>query len=101
MILRSYSDAAYLVAPQARSRAGGYHYLTSNAGSLFNAPIFVLAKVIKRVMSSAAEAETSALFMNAQEDAGIRTCLRAMGFPQPAAVMKTDNVTANVSQTTQ
>lgn len=53
MILHSYSDAAYLVAPQARSCAGGYHFLTTADGTLFNAPIFVLAKVIKRVMSEA------------------------------------------------
>ena len=33
-------------------------------GKLFNAAVFVLAKVIKNVMASAAEAEVGALFMN-------------------------------------
>ena len=33
--------------------------------------------------------------MNAQEAAGPRTCLEAMGWPQPATPMKTDNSTAN------
>ena len=67
MILHVESDAAYLVAPMARSRAGGYHYLGSRDGTLFNAPVFVQAKVIKNVMGSAAEVEVVALYLNAQE----------------------------------
>jgi hypothetical protein len=94
MILRIESDAAYLVCSNARSRAGGYHYLSSTKGDLFNAPIFVLAKVIKNVMASAAEAEVGALYMNAQEAVGIRNCLTEMGHPQPATPLKTDNMTA-------
>ena len=43
MILHIDSDAAYLVCPQARSRAAGYHYLGNKDGKLFNAPVFVLA----------------------------------------------------------
>ena len=57
MILQADSDAAYLVAPEARSRAGGYHFLGSNYHTLFNGPIHVLAKLIKNVMSSEMEAE--------------------------------------------
>ena len=93
MILRSYSDAAYLVAPNARSRAGGYHFLSNTSGTSFNAPIFVLAKVIKRVMSSAAEAETTALFQNAQEAVHLRNILTALGWPQPPTTIITDNNT--------
>jgi hypothetical protein len=33
--------------------------------------------------------------MNAQEAVGLRNCLEAMGFPQPATPLKTDNNTAN------
>ena len=47
MILQSDSDAAYLVAPKARSRASGYHYLGSKDGQLFNGPVHVMAKIIK------------------------------------------------------
>ena len=50
------SDAAYLVHTKARSCAGGYHYLGKIDGKLFNGPIYILAKVIKAVMSSAADA---------------------------------------------
>lgn len=61
MILRTYSDAAYLVAPNAQRCAGGNHFLTDKSGTLFNASVYILAKVIKHVMLSVAEAETSAL----------------------------------------
>ena len=95
MILRADSDAAYLVAPEARSRAGGYQYLSNKEGTLWNGPVMIIAKVIKNVMASAAEAELAALFMNAQEAVALRNCLVAMGFPQPATPLKTDNSTAN------
>jgi hypothetical protein len=95
MVLHVDSDAAYLVAPEARSRAGGYQYLSNKDGTLFNGPVLILAKVIKNVMASATEAELGALFMNAQEAVGLRNCLTAMGYPQPATPLKTDNSTAN------
>ena len=46
-------------------------------------------------MASSTEAELGALYMNAQEAAGLRNCLQAMGYPQPAMPLKTDNNTAN------
>ena len=46
-------------------------------------------------MSSAAEAEIGALFMNAQEAIPIRQCLIDLGHPQPPTPIKTDNSTAN------
>ena len=94
MILHVESDAAYVVCPKARSRAGGFHYLSNLDGTLMNSPIWVLAKVIKNVMASATEAEVGSLYMNAQEAVSTRTCLIEMGHPQPATKMKTDNMTA-------
>ena len=41
MILTLDSDAAYLIAPKAQSRAGGYYYLGNWDGKLFNGPIYV------------------------------------------------------------
>ena len=41
--------------------------MSNNKGTTFKAPVNVLAKVIKHVMSSVAEAETIVLFMNAQD----------------------------------
>ena len=62
--------------------------------TLMNSPIWVLAKVIKNVMASTAEAEVTSLFMNAQKAVSTRTCLIEMGHPQPATKIKTDNMTA-------
>ena len=94
MQLQIESDAAYLVCPHARSRAGGYHYLSNTAGTTFNGPITVIVKVIKHVMSSAAEAEVGALFMNAQEAIPLRKCLEDLGHPQKPTPINTDNATA-------
>ena len=89
------SDAAYLVCPQARSRAGGYHYLSNKGATSFNGPITVIAKVIKNVMSSAAEAEIGALYINAQEAIPYRQCLTDLGHPQGPTPINTDNATAH------
>jgi hypothetical protein len=61
MILTIDSDTAYQVAAKSRSRASGYHYLGNLDGKLFNGTIFILAKIIKSVMQSAAEAECGGL----------------------------------------
>eukprot|EP00536_Pseudo-nitzschia_multiseries_P011790 jgi/Psemu1/30041/gm1.30041_g len=47
MILRVDSNAAYLVCPGAKSRAGGYHYLGDVMGNAFNGPILVSSDVIR------------------------------------------------------
>ena len=94
MILHADSDASYLVAPNARSRAGGYHYLGTKDHSLFNGGIYVLAKVIKNVMGSAMEAEIAALYENAQKIIEYRQTLEEMGHKQPPTLIRTDNRTA-------
>ena len=94
MILFIDSDALYLVEPMARSRAGGFFYLGNKDGSIINGSILILAKVIKFVMSSAAEAEIAALFLNAKLAIPLRQALIDMGFPQPKTKIKTDNSTA-------
>jgi hypothetical protein len=96
MILHIHSDAAYLTEPEARSRAGGHHFLGNLPGkpTMFNGPILNISKVLRGVMSSAAEAEIGALFLNAKEGTVIRTTLTEMGHPQPATPLETDNSTA-------
>ena len=63
------SDAAYLVAPNAKSRIAGYYYLsdlpTKKQNKLTGA-ILVEYKYLKHVVTSAAEAETGGLFLNYQ-----------------------------------
>jgi hypothetical protein len=95
MILSVDSDAAYQVASKSRSRASGYHYLGNLDGKLFNGAIFILAKIIKSVMQSAAEAECGGLYMNAKEAVPMRITLEELNHPQPATPMRTDNSTAD------
>ena len=88
------SDAAYLVCPEAKSRVGGYHYLGNKDDNLFNGPIYVLARIIKNVMASAAEAEVAGLFVNAQHTVPMKLTLKDMGHTQPPTPLRTDNKTA-------
>ena len=60
----------------------------------FNGPVLILAKIIKNVMASAAEAEVAALYPNAQEALTIRQCLIELGHAQLPTPLKPDNVTA-------
>jgi hypothetical protein len=97
MILMNNSDAAYLVAPAAKRHAGGHTYLgnrPNNPKQIINGAIYALAKVIKNVMSSAAEAKVARLFMNAKELLPMQTTLNELGHTQPATPMQTDNSTA-------
>jgi hypothetical protein len=95
MILHTHTDASYLTAPMARSRAGGYHFLgDGQPNSPFtNAPIHVLVKIMRNVLSSAAEAEVGAAFLNAQDACPFRQILEDLGHPQPATPLQTDNAT--------
>ena len=68
MVLAVHSDASYLSEPNARSRAGGHFFLTKDDTVMpNNGAILTVAQIIKTVMSSAAEAELGALFINARE----------------------------------
>jgi hypothetical protein len=60
---------------------------------LTNRAILIISKVLKHVMSLAAEAEIGAVFVNAKEGAVLRTTLQELGHPQPPTPMKTDNNT--------
>ena len=104
MVLAICSDAAYLVLPNARSRAAGHFFLTDLPGATCNPPnpkpngaIHVLCKTLRGVQSSAAEAETGSLFLNAQEAVPIITALEEMGHKQPTTgtPLETDNSTAH------
>jgi hypothetical protein len=104
MILTTDSDASYLTAPKARSRAAGYHYLSDMPKLVpkaddpmprTNGAVNILCQIMREVLSSAAEAELAALFHNCKEACPMRTTLEEMGHPQPATPMVTDNSTAS------
>jgi len=56
--------------------------------------VLTIAQIIKNVMSSAAEAELGALFINYREAVPARHTLEEMGHNQPPTPMQTDNATA-------
>ena len=92
-------DAAYLVAPKARSRVAGFYYFKNTPQGTTqkpsNHPVFIVCHCLKHIVSSAAEAETAGLFYNSQHAILICRILQAMGHPQLPTQIKTDNITAN------
>lgn len=102
MILHIHSDASYLSEPKARSRAGGFFYLSDNmdpsqlgtATPMLNGAIHILSSILGNVMASATEAEVGALFHNAQDACMIRNTLEFLGHKQPATPIQTDNACA-------
>jgi hypothetical protein len=95
MILAVHSDASYLSEPQGKSRAGGHFFCTDETDNPpNNGAILNISKIMKAVMSSAADAELGALYINACEAVPIRNLLQEMGHKQPRTPMQTDNSTA-------
>ena len=98
MVLHVDSDAAYLVAPKARSRIAGYFYLAEHPNVTkrpkLNGAILVECKTLRHVVSSSAEAEVAGIFNNATTAIPIRQILTVLGHPQPPTLLKTDNTTA-------
>jgi hypothetical protein len=97
MILYIHSDASYLSEREAKSRAGGLFYMGSSADTankLTNGAILTISTVLKYMMSSAAETEIGAVFINAKEGAVLCTTLEELGYPQPPTPLETDNTTA-------
>ena len=98
MRLIIHSDASYLSESNARSRAGGIHYLSSNGDPTMaprNGAIDVISSIIPTVVSAASEAKTAGLFINGQASVAARNALADLGYPQNATPMITDNTTAN------
>ena len=98
MILHVESNAAYLIAPKARSRIVGYYHLSDHpniTNSLrLNAAIQVECKTLQHVVSSSVEAEVAGIFHNATMALPMRHILISLGHPQPPTPIKTDNATA-------
>jgi hypothetical protein len=97
MILNKHSDASYLSEREAKSKSGGFFYMVSSADTankLTNGEILIISTVLKHVMSSAAEAEIGAVFINAKEGTVLCTSLEGLGHPQPPTPLETDNTTA-------
>jgi hypothetical protein len=75
---------------------GGHHFLSENVNNPSNnGAIYNEASIIKSVMSSAAEAEIGAVYINARKGVEIRNILKEMGHMQPPTPVQTDNSTAD------
>jgi len=59
-----------------------------------NVAILTISQIIKVVMSSTAEAEIGALYINCKEVVPTRHTLEFLGHKQPPTPMQTDNTTA-------
>ena len=95
MVLAGHSDASYLSETKARSRAGGHFFMSEDETfPRQNGAVLTVAQIIKAVMSSAAEAEIAALYINAREAVPMRQLLEEMGHKQPPTPLQTDNSTA-------
>ena len=94
MVLAIHSDALYLSEPKARSRAGGHFFCSEDVPDPpDNGAVHTVAKIIKAVMTSAAEAELGGLFLNAKSAVPIRKTLEELGHKQPPTPIQTDNST--------
>ena len=99
MKLQIDSDAAYLVAPKAKGRIAGF-FQCANSSTLsspkpfINGPVHVECRTLRHVVTSAAEAETAALFYNTQTALELISILNALDHPQTTVPIKTDNKTA-------
>jgi hypothetical protein len=80
---------------KSQSRAGGHFFLSNDSQNPpNNGAVLTIAQIIDAVMSSAAEAELGALFINAKEAVHMQRILSKMGHPQPQTPIQTDNSTA-------
>jgi hypothetical protein len=66
---------------------------TDKANKLTNGAILIIITFLKHVMSSAAEVESGAVFLNAREVAVRSTTLEELGHLQPPTPFQTDTTT--------
>ena len=95
MILSAHSYAAYLNVTKSCSRDGSHIMLSENFPvPAYNRPILTIAQIIRNVISSAAEAELTGLFICAREIFPLRQALNETGWPKPKSPIQCDNSTA-------
>jgi hypothetical protein len=96
MILKTSTDAAYLVQPKARSRVAAHYHLGWHNSDRVNGPLDVLCQTLKNVVSSAAESETGGIYTGGKHACPILTHLKELGHKQPTtgSPFETDNYNA-------
>ena len=95
MVLAGHDDAGFNNEIKARSRAGAHIFLSENESiPRWNGPVLTITQIRKYVVSSAAEAEMTALFLTAKEMVPLQNTLTEMGWTQPPTPLQSDNSTA-------
>jgi hypothetical protein len=94
MILHADSDASFLSESEARSRIGSYLYFKAKITNDHIPSIDINSLILPVVVASACEAEYGGIFITAQSIMPIRIILDALGHPQPATTITTDNQSA-------
>ena len=90
MIFAAQTDAVFLNESRARSRTGAHIFLSENEPKpKLNGPVLTIAKIIKTVMASAAEAEMAELYITAKNMVPLRNTLIEMGCPQTQMPIQT------------
>jgi hypothetical protein len=98
MILNIHTDASYLLAANAHSRACGHFFMGWKADPTkpikLNGAFFTLCTILQFVVASAAKEELGALFLDCKQATIFRLTLEEMGHPQPPTLVHCDNSTA-------
>ena len=104
MHLWIHSGASYLNESKARSRKGGFFYLSdkpklpikpNDPPPKLNAPVLVNIKIINTVMFSVQESETGSGFINGSDAVPLHNALHEMGHIQGPTPIQFDNFVAN------
>ena len=108
MVMCVHSNDSNLSCPKAPSRAGGMHLLRNKPPTphdpkkfepTLNGIVYVVCKILRNIMASAAAAELGTLFLNCQEAVPIHITLEEMGHTQPPTPVQVDNSAALVIAT--
>ena len=95
MVLSGHSDAGFNNETKERSRSGAHIFLSEYESiPRWNGPVLTIAQIMKYVVSSAAEADMTALFLMAKEMVPLQHTLTEMGRKQPPPPVQSDNFTA-------
>ena len=95
MILAAHLDAGFANETKARNRAGAHIFLSENDSiPRWNGPLLTIAQIMKYDVSSAAEAEMTALFLTDKEMVPLRNTQTEMGWKQPPSPLQSNNSTA-------
>ncbi len=97
MVLAIHSNLSYLSEPESHSPVGRHMIMAGKDDIPFNnGAILNILQIIQAVMSSAAEAESGALFINVKTAILMCQMLVELGHPQPRMPMQTDKAMAHV-----